>query len=103
MSLSDQTRKHTATHFNDHISNRSAFFIWVFLVLATLAVFLLYQSETQSPKTIMLVIISLAYLKGRAIVISFMSLKCCERAWRIAYEMWLVTVAIAIIAMVLIL
>lgn len=81
-----------------HVNTKTAIFIWLFLVLATFSTTTLYKQTQIDPRIAVNIIFALAYLKGRGIVLAFMSMNKAPMGWRVAYELWLIAVT-ALIAL----
>lgn len=83
----------------NHISPRHAFYVWLFLITATLTTGWLAEHEGIAGQWSVAAVMFVAALKGRAIILYFMELKGAPRAWRLAFEVWIVLCTVLIVAL----
>ena len=71
-----------------HLSPQPAMLVWLFLAAATLGSAWLAEHHAVAGQWTGAFVMVVALLKGRAIMLYFMELRCAPRAWRIAFEVW---------------
>jgi hypothetical protein len=82
-----------------HTTVAGAFLVWLILVLATLCSGFLGEHHglfggTAAVSAIMFI----AAIKGRAVILHFMEIKCTPLSWRILFEAWIWGVCALIVA-----
>ena len=82
-----------------HNVNTVAVLTWAFLVCATLGTWLIVERHHLSVAWAVSLVMLIAAIKGRMIVLHYMELKHAPFAWRIAFELWVVGVAILILGL----
>ncbi|AYQ44148.1 hypothetical protein CVS37_40165 [Burkholderia lata] len=82
-----------------HTTSARAFFVWLFLMVATLCSgFLAEHHGFANGLTAVVAIMFIAAIKGRAVLLHFMEIKAAPLPWRIAFEAWMWGVCGAIVA-----
>ncbi|MBN3785339.1 cytochrome C oxidase subunit IV family protein [Burkholderia sp. Ac-20353] len=82
-----------------HTTSARAFFVWLFLMLATLCSgFLAEHHGLAGGLTAVAAIMFIAAVKGRAVILHFMEIKAAPLPWRIAFEVWMWGVCGVIVA-----
>lgn len=81
-----------------HLSSRTAVWVWVFLVLATLASAWLAEHHGLAGRWTVAVIMLVAAFKARAVIMYFMELKSAPAVWRRLFEAWLWISVLQIVA-----
>ena len=77
----------------NHVSPAQAFRVWLFLVTATLCAGWLGEHHGLAGRWTAVVVMSIAAIKGRAVILYFMELKGAPRAWYMAFELWILLCA----------
>lgn len=80
-----------------HAVNRSAILTWLFLVIASVATWLLVEGGRLSAAWTVSLILAIAAIKARTIVLHYMELKHAPLRWRLALELWCVAAAALIL------
>jgi hypothetical protein len=83
----------------NHVTQRQAFYVWLFLVTATLTSGWLAEHHGIAGHWSAAAVMFVAALKGRAVILYFMELKGAPRAWRLAFEMWILLCTGLIVAL----
>lgn len=82
-----------------HTTMRQAFFVWLFLVTATLCSgWLAEHRNVAGGIWAVSAIMLIAAIKGRVVILHFMEIKAAPWPWRITFEAWMWVVCCLIIA-----
>lgn len=76
----------------NHTSSRQAVYVWLFLITATLTSGWLAEHHGIAGRWSAAAVMFVAALKARAVILYFMELKGGHRAWRLAFELWILLV-----------
>jgi caa(3)-type oxidase subunit IV len=81
----------------NHVTAAQAFRVWLFLVSATLCSGWLAEHHGLAGQWTAVAVMLVAALKGRAVILYYMELKCAPRLWRVVFEVWIWLCAVLIV------